>query len=119
MLPIPLPIPLPSYLTATVLYSYGKSEKKRKVAMDIVLLTRIAQIANIVLLVVPLFAFAKGDDPMFVFGKIIGVVGALAWAVLAVIACVLVVAICIAVCFFLAPLFLVCFIGSLILSRSR
>lgn len=86
--------------------------------MDIALLTRIAQITNIVLLVVPLFAFAKGEDPMFVFGQIIGVVGVLAWAVLAVIALVLVVAICIAVCVFLAPLFLVCLIGSLILSRS-
>lgn len=87
--------------------------------MDIAILTRIAQITNIVLLIVPLFAFANGEDPMFVFGKIIGVVGALAWAVLAIIALVLVVAICIAVCVFLAPLFLVCLIGSLILSRSR
>lgn len=87
--------------------------------MDIALLTRIAQITNIVLLVVPLFAFANGEDPMFVFGKIIGVVGALACAVIAIIACVIVVAICIAVCIFLAPLFLVCLIGSLILSRSR
>lgn len=87
--------------------------------MDIAILTRIAQITNIVLLIVPLFAFAKGEDPMFVFGKIIGVVGALAWAVLSVIALVLVVVICIAVCVFLAPLFLVCLIGSLILSRSH
>lgn len=86
--------------------------------MDISLLMRIAQITNIVLLIVPLFDFAKGEDPMFVFGKIIGVVGALAWAVLAIIALVLVVAICIAVCVFLSPLFLVCLIGSLILSRS-
>lgn len=89
------------------------------VAMDIALLTRIAQITNIVLLFVPLFAFANGEDPMFVFGKIIGVVVALALAVLAVIALILVVVISLAVCVFLAPLLLVCFIGSLILSRSR
>lgn len=87
--------------------------------MDIALLTRIAQIANAVLLVVPLFAFAKGEDPMFVFGKIIGVVGALAWTVLAVVSLVIVFVVALAVCVFLAPLFLVCFIGSLILSRSR
>lgn len=87
--------------------------------MDIVVLARFVQIANVIFLVVPLFAFAKGDDPMLVFGKMIGFVAGLVWTVLSVVALVVVAVVSIAVCILLAPLFLVCFIGSVILSRSR